>query len=240
MKTLFATTTALAMAAAAPALAGDGYMKGKSKMDKAQMTTTQMDAKMNSKMDGTMQSASMSSGSDVFGQIDVDGSGDVDFTEFSNYMEARGYSAADSAKEYVKLVGTDNVITDRSFAGMDIANLPHKHLDDGTKHNMNGMRSGGTQSASTTTFNQQTAVMGSTMFNSSYGSFADYDMNADGRVDFNEYRQYRTKAGITTTAAAQEFIRFSDGQSYFDESRFMVAASDDVLNRGYFRAQPRM
>ena len=221
MNIIKTTAAALALTAATAmgAHAGDGYKKSGMKADKSSMTKT-------------MQSASLSAEqSAMFDSMDNDKNREIDFTEFSNYLEQNyGYSAGDSAKEYVRLAtGERNVITDMSFAGLNVADLPHKHMD-GTKHNMDGS----TQSASTTMSNQQTAVMGSTSFGN-YGSFGDYDMNGDGTVNFSEYSQYRAKSGVRTTQAAQEFIRFSDGQAQFDQSAFERAASMDVLSRKAFR-----
>ncbi len=257
MKTLFATTTALLVATAAPTIAGDKYKKD---MD-GQAATMTMEETMQKKqamdMKQTNNTAAKYARNDTFATIDTNANGEVDFTEFSMFMESKGYDVADSAKEYVKLTGGgSDVITDRTFAGVDIANLPHKHMDDGTVHNMDKTQSASMQSPATETMSvstQPTAVMGSTIttddmsvggavtmdYSSRYGSFSDYDMNADGRVDFREYSKARSKSGITTTAAAQEFIRFSDGQQSFDQARFDIAASQDVLSQKYYRATPR-
>ncbi len=261
MRTILATTTAMLVAAAAPALAGD---QDKSDMVDTAATMT-MDAKMQKKQAMDMKTTNMmaakyATDGGPFDMIDTNADGQVDFTEFSTFMETKGYDATDSAKEYVKLTGgSSDVITDRTFAGVDIANMPHKHLDDGTVHNMDDTQSAAMGMTTTMTTEpvmttQPSAVLGSTIttdsmtvsspvslsYSNDYGVFGDYDMNSDGRVDFNEYRKARSKTGITTTAAAQEFIRFTNGQSDFDEIRFQIAASEDVLNRGYFRSEPRL
>ena len=226
----FTTTAAAALLAAAAAMT-------------AHADDHDNDARMNAKMGSAPMTAMTNE--DHFDGMDTNRDAQIDFTEFSNYME-RNYkmSASDSAKEYVRLTsGENNVITDRSFAGLDIINLPHKHLDSGVVHQ-------GTMTSNTSvSIDQPTAVMsrtvtvspmtGEPMMRANYGVFADYDMNRDGRVDFKEYSKYRSKTGIRTTQAAQEFIRFSDGQAYFDETGFTIAVNEDVLNRPYYRADLR-
>ena len=233
MKTLTAATSALLLATAGLAHAGD--MDGKKAkydgMKKAQMSDTAP-----SDMDNSA----------LFDSLDADRNRTIDFTEFSNYMEREyGITPSESAKEYVRLSGSEGVITDTSFAGVDARMFKHTHLKSGETHNgmkaHKGMKSdmGSTQSASSMgnssmSTTQNTAVMGATSVN--YGSFGDYDRNGDGMVNFGEYSQYRKKAGIRTTQAAQEFIRFTNGQASFTQSDFDSARSMDVLSRPYYRS----
>ena len=229
MKHLTAAASALILAAATAGVASaDGHgdhdgMKMKTKMDTAQMQT------MNMKAETGMLSEEQSV---LFDSMDTDRNRTIDFTEFSTYLEQNhGYDASESAKEYVRLSDSDGVITDMTFAGMDVTKLPHKHLDNGTTHNGYG-----TQTAATTSMMANTAVMGATATGYDYGSFASYDMDGDGSVSFDEYRQYRSNAGITATRAAQEFIRFSNGQAMFSESDFENARAMNVLDNPYYRS----
>lgn len=64
-----------------------------------------------------------------------------------------------------------------------------------------------------------------------YGLFTDYDGDGDGRVTFAEYSAHRAKSDISTTAAAQEFVRLSEGASDFDQTRFDTAMSTGVMMR---------
>jgi|GEM_PF-5879613 len=57
--------------------------------------------------------------------------------------------------------------------------------------------------------------------------FAAYDSNSDGQVSFTEYSKWATKDGLTTTAAAQRFIKMTNGQASLDESSFLIAMSSD-------------
>ena len=185
------------------------------------------------------KSAEMSQGmspaaSADFDAMDTSADGRIDFTEFSNYLEREyGYSAADSAKEYVRLSGDTGVITDRTFAGTSFKKMDHTHLASGEFHK--GTDSTLSASSLTTrSSSQPTAVMGTTT--TSYGRFGDYDMNGDGQVSFSEYSKARSKAGIKSTRAAQEFIRVSNGNGMFTQSDFDMAVSTGAMERNYYRA----
>ena len=222
MKHLTAAASALILASATAGLAAADHHGGM-EHDGSKMHAEKMDAKLAPSGDDSHA---------MFESMDNDGNRSIDFTEFSTYLEANyGYSASDSAKEYVRLSDENGVITDMTFAGMDVTKLGHKHLDNGTTHNGYG-----TQTAATTSMTANTAVMGATATGYDYGSFASYDMDGDGSVSFDEYRQYRSNAGITTTRAAQEFIRFSNGQNMFSESDFENARAMNVLDNPYYRS----
>ena len=229
MKHLTAAASAVLLAATAgTAMAGDKYDKSM-KMDKAEMQNS---------MYGTVKQSAMSAEqSAMFDSMDSDMNRSIDFTEFSTYLEQNyGMDASQSAQEFVRLSDENGVVTDMSFAGMNMKNLPHKHMDDGTTHNGFGQ-----QSAGSMTMSSNTAVMGATMSNYgssdfNYGDFGSYDRNSDGQVDFNEYSQYRRNAGITTTRAAQEFIRFSNGNGSFSQSDFDNARAMDAMSRPYYRS----
>ena len=215
-----ATALLLTAATAMGASAGDGHKMDGMKMHKTSMQTAD-----------AMQSPAESADFDA---MDTSADGQIDFTEFSNYLEREyGYSAADSAKEYVRLSGDTGVITDRTFAGTSFKKMDHTHLSSGEFH----QGTGNTMSASsstTMTSSQPMAVMGSTTTN--YGRFTDYDMNGDDQVDFNEYSKARSKAGIKSTRAAQEFIRVSNGNGMFSQSDFDMAVSTGAMERNYYRA----
>ena len=57
--------------------------------------------------------------------------------------------------------------------------------------------------------------------------FAAYDSNSDGQVSFTEYAKWAQKDGLSTTAAAQRFIKMTNGQASLDEGAFLVAMSSD-------------
>lgn len=68
--------------------------------------------------------------------------------------------------------------------------------------------------------------------------FSAYDANSDGQVNFKEYAKASKKKGITSTAAAQQFIRISDGRQTFNASQFDLAMMTDALERPVFKSVP--
>ena len=242
MKTFTAAVSALLLSTASASLATAGDKNGKYKTMMQDQPSVGTQYGESSVMNSTL-SAEQGSLSDeqsaMFDSMDTDRNRTVDFTEFSGYLETNyGFDSSSAAKEYVRLSDENGVITDMSFAGMDVKNLPHKHLDNGTTHNGFGQQSASNSMNSSTTMQQNTAVMGATTTSSGfdYGDFSQYDSNRDGSVDFREYSDYRSKSGTSMTRAAQEFIRFSNGNSRFTQSDFDNARFSDAMSRSYFRA----
>ena len=72
---------------------------------------------------------------------------------------------------------------------------------------------------------------------SNTAEFTSYDANNDGRVDFAEYSKWAKKDGLSTTAAAQRFVKMSGGNSYLDRGSFDTAMT---LGASYYDTQPYM
>jgi hypothetical protein len=261
MKNLLIATATAALFAAAPAYANHhGGEKHEMKKDAKVMKKNMKKAKME------MKATAMS-------DIDVNGDDQVDFTEFSNYYESKhGWTAADSAVEYVRLVNDNGTI---DAEGLDRVQIPAMRnggnmvtgtmvesdtmtetmvSDDGmtktetvtttttvttdgmTKTTSEKMMSDGVKTETTKFIINDGDVQTTTKMmmvdepmNMDYGVFADYDANKDGSVSFSEYRKVRAKAGVTTTAAAQEFMRVSNGTASFNQTRFNTAVNTSLF-----------
>ncbi|WP_298918920.1 hypothetical protein [uncultured Algimonas sp.] len=175
--------------------------------------------------DKTKSDKVMMSADTKFEDLDTNGDAQIDFTEFSNYVEREyGWTPSDSAKEYVRLAGDGGVITDMDFAGVSVKDMPHTHLDGTAPHD--GMTADGDMDMDSDMTMQPVST--------EYGSFADYDMDGDGRVEFKEYSEYRMKAGLTTTQTAQEFMRITNGDAYYDENAWNMAVNNRVFDANVY------
>ena len=59
------------------------------------------------------------------------------------------------------------------------------------------------------------------------GDFARYDADGDGRVSFREFNTVARGQGMTSTEAAQRFVKMAGGRSYLDAGSFGAAMSVD-------------
>ena len=190
-------------------------------------------------------------------QIDVNQDGRIDFTEFSNHFETNhGWSAADSATEYVRLIDDSGTMDEAALARIS---LDGKVKDTMTKTQVDIDMMDGEVTTTTTTTSmsgdmmvEKTETTTGTMddmamtaktsmepslngtpvtYDGRYGTFGDYDGNTDGKVSFAEYSAYRSKSDVTMTAAAQEFMRITGGSSDFDQARFDTAMRGSLIER---------
>lgn len=175
-------------------------------------------------------------------EIDLNNDGRIDFTEFSNHFEKKhGWSAAESAEEFVRLAGDSGTMDETALA---MVRMGDRMKSDGMKKSMSEKkmsdtsmddrmmdRSGTSRTMTATTTNMGSMKTMNPMMTSDYGRFSDYDSNNDGRVTFAEYSKYRKKSNVSMTAAAQEFMRVSNGQRNFDEARFNTSVSTGVIMR---------
>ncbi len=65
--------------------------------------------------------------------------------------------------------------------------------------------------------------------------FTTLDVNADGQVDFKEYKAVALKEGKTVTLAAQEFTRMAQGDAILTQDEFFLA---DALGDQPYALQP--
>ncbi len=55
--------------------------------------------------------------------------------------------------------------------------------------------------------------------------FSKVDGNNDGQVSFSEYKTYADSAGLSTTEAAQDFVRAAQGDAVLTEDELTLALS---------------
>eukprot|EP00919_Chromeraceae_sp_WS-2016_P034191 GHVR01081041.1.p1 GENE.GHVR01081041.1~~GHVR01081041.1.p1 ORF type:complete len:295 (-),score=34.14 GHVR01081041.1:75-959(-) len=190
-------------------------------------------------------SASKMTPTDVFMKIDVDSDSQLTFTEFADFSEQHGVNTSDAAQEFSRLAGQETTIDMDGFANFDMAAYKHHKMDSAMQasdHKMSAPNSMETYE------NQPTAVLNRTVTTTStidtthagYGTFSNFDANADGKVSFKEYSKLRKSQGVTsTTQAAQEFTRLSGGQAVLTAAQYDTARMNDVLNQPSYRADHR-
>jgi hypothetical protein len=165
---------------------------------------------------------------DVFATIDADGDNQLTFTEFANFSEDHGISTSVAAQEFSRLAGQETTLDMDSFADFDMAVMENHKMD---------MKDAPLESNSLAeTENMDASIsMADTASNTTsvdYGDFAKLDSNSDGKVSFKEYNKMRKSQGMTsTTQAAQEFTRLSNGQAMLSPDQYQMAMSNDVLNQ---------
>ena len=197
---------------------------------------------------------------EVFMKIDADGDNKLTFTEFANFSEDHGVSTSDAAQEFSRLAGQETTISMDGFADFDMAAMKAHKMDgsmkkmDKMESDMNmkdaddkmmapdSMSSDSMSSESMNSDNMDSSMAmsdsNSGMMRVEYGDFAKLDADADGKVSFKEYLRMRKSQGLTsTTKAAQEFTRLTNGQAMLSADQYQVAMSNDVLNRPMYRSQ---
>jgi len=189
-----ALLTVLALAVASPALAGDMQ---------AEKTAMTHDAP-------------------AFAQLDTNNDAKIDFTEFSNYVSQYGYTDVEAAQEFTRLANSESVITDQAYASMDMSQMKkgnsHAQYEGVSATQAYTTANTNYDSGAITSYrNDQMVVLGRTSVS---GDFSSYDANRDGLVNFKEYDKAAQKNGVSSTAAAREFIQISNGQPQFDENAF--------------------
>lgn len=60
--------------------------------------------------------------------------------------------------------------------------------------------------------------------------FSTFDTDANGQIDFAEYKAIATKDGKTVTLAAQEFTSMSQGDAIVTEAEFLMATTNAAQN----------
>jgi Ca2+-binding EF-hand superfamily protein len=155
-----------------------------------------------------------------FTQIDADASGDVTFTEFYNAYQGKGMSDVDLAMKFSKM--TDGKAT---FTADDYQMAKSAWSQDAWRQD-----TGSTAMISAASVDSRAAAS---------GNFSDYDANADGMVSFAEYSKAARKMnGLSATAAAQQFIRITEGGQSFDRSQFDIAMMTNAPARAVYKSQP--
>lgn len=210
--------SALTLALATPAHAnhhgGQKHMKNK---DHASLSQAEMP--MGKRLDDARA---------VFTAMDTDNSGMVNFTEFYDMAERRGLDTQAAAIMFSKITNGESEFNADSFAAsgqLNVLTKPQKSSQSSAKIAVDGiaMTSGG-------------ADMNTTIVGRLNTDFANYDLNNNGSVDFGEFWIKAKSLGVTQTRAASEFIRISDGQASFDQSRYQNAIQTDSFDRQVYKA----
>ncbi|MDB2437766.1 hypothetical protein N9W89_03550 [Hellea sp.] len=174
-----------------------------------------------------VSTAAVAGEANSFTKMDANANGSVDFTEFYNAHQAKGMNDTDIAIKFSKLAGAENSFNAETYNSM--AKMMHKDTSMAKKSVMSADK-----------YTESTSFMtaDSGFMTAPAASFASFDANADGQVSFKEYAKMVGKDGVTSTAAAQQFIRISEGQKSFDASQFDLAMATNAVSRPVYASGP--
>ena len=134
-----------------------------------------------------------------FMAADVDADGRVTRDEFVSYSARNGLNAGMAEAEYQRRVGGNAYLSSDAFGDFDPIKIAQGRIARGAV--------------------QATSPVS--------GDFARYDADGDGRVSFREFNALARKQGMTSTQAAQRFVKMAGGRSYLDAGSFGAAMSVD-------------
>ena len=134
-----------------------------------------------------------------FMAADVDADGRVTRDEFVNYSARSGLDAGMAEAEYQRRVGGNAYLSSDAFGDFDPIKIAQGRIARGPV--------------------QATSPVS--------GDFARYDADGDGRVSFREFNALARTQGMTSTQAAQRFVKMAGGRSYLDAGSFGAAMSVD-------------
>lgn len=149
----------------------------------------------------------------VFTEVDIDGNGNISFTEFYDAHAFSGLSDVELAVLFSSHADGADSLDQKAFSRASLRQSKVKLAQPIP--------------------NPVDADMMTLEPNA--GPFASFDANRDGKVDFDEYAKLVVKdRGVPRTLAAQEFIRISEGKPEFDATQYQRAIiTDDSTRRIY-------